>query len=168
MSRPVDIAEVRALLAKATKDWRQGAVEKRHIFTPDGDTLTGGVCGRVLFDVNVNFDGYEDDVALAVAARNALPDLLDEVERLRALRDTPVVDDFWEAVRREKEHQHARWGDEHDQVKEPADWFWLIGYLAGKALSSLVHGDREKALHHTISTAATLAHWHDAIKAPAR
>lgn len=75
----------------------------------------------------------------------------------------PIVDDFWRGVAAEKEHQTRRWGTTHDRNKEPADWFWLVGYLSGKALASAVKGDREKALHHTISSAAVLAQWHDAL-----
>ncbi len=44
-----------------------------------------------------------------------------------------------------------------------ADWFWLIGYLAGKALMHALAGDRDKAKHHTISTAAALLNWHRAM-----
>ena len=43
------------------------------------------------------------------------------------------------------------------------DWFWLVGYLAQKAAFADIGGDREKALHHTISTAAALANWHAAL-----
>lgn len=78
-------------------------------------------------------------------------------------KDAPIVDDFWVGVRAEKEHQLRRWGTTHDRNKAPADWFWLVGYLGGKALSAAIKGDREKALHHCISTAAVLANWHDAI-----
>jgi hypothetical protein len=78
--------------------------------------------------------------------------------------DVPIVEDFWDGVRREKAYQAERWGSVDDRNKQPADWFWLVGYLAGKALASAVLGDRDKALHHTISASAALAHWHDAIK----
>jgi hypothetical protein len=42
------------------------------------------------------------------------------------------------------------------------DWFWLIGYLAGKALASHIAGDIDKALHH-ITAAAALCNWHSAV-----
>jgi hypothetical protein len=83
-----------------------------------------------------------------------------EVNRLRALINTPHVDDFLEAVRIEAAHQCERWGTANDEGKSPNDWFWLLGYLAGKAVWSAMHGDREKALHHTISSAAVLLNWH--------
>lgn len=89
--------------------------------------------------------------------------LAGEVERLRALLNTPEVDDFAKGVVSEAQHQRERWGADHDAGKAPLDWFWLIGYLAQKAASAHISGDTEKAKHHTISTAAALANWHAAI-----
>lgn len=83
---------------------------------------------------------------------------MDEFEK-----DVPIVDDFWAGVRAEKEHQLRRWGRTHDECKTPADWFWLLGYLGGKALAAAIAGNREKALHHCISSAAVLANWHEAL-----
>lgn len=48
--------------------------------------------------------------------------------------NTPEVNDFLKAVELEAKHQRLRWGTSHDGGKTDADWFWLIGYLAGKAL----------------------------------
>lgn len=86
-----------------------------------------------------------------------------EIERLRKERDTPELHNFVRAVELEAQHQRARWGSDHDAGKTPADWFWLVGYLAGKALHAQVGGLVDKALHHTVSTAAVLANWHAAI-----
>lgn len=83
-----------------------------------------------------------------------------EVDRLNAIINTPQADDFLRAVSTEAEHQRQRWGSEHDSGKTPADWFWLVGYLAGKALHAHVAGDATKAEHHIITTAAALANWH--------
>lgn len=83
-----------------------------------------------------------------------------ENERLQALINTPHIDNFLEAVRIEAAHQCERWGTEHDTGKTPWDWFWLLGYLAQKAAASAVAGDREKALHHVITTAAACLNWH--------
>jgi hypothetical protein len=77
--------------------------------------------------------------------------------------DVPITEDFLQGVVAEKLHQAGRWGTEHDDAKAPADWFWLVGYLAGKALAAHIAGNREKALHHTISTSAALWNWHEAI-----
>lgn len=87
-----------------------------------------------------------------------LPTALAELRRLRALLDTPELHDFSRAVVLEAAHQRERW--EHDARKAHSDWFWLVGYLAGKALHAVIVGDRAKALHHCISTAAVLANWH--------
>lgn len=87
-----------------------------------------------------------------------------KVADLERERDHPETEDFFKGVPLEAAHQRARWGSEHDSGKAPADWFWLVGYLAGKCLAAHIGGGREKALHHTISTAASLANWHMAIK----
>lgn len=82
-----------------------------------------------------------------------------EVARLNALINTPHTHDFLEAVRLEMPHQRERWGSEHDAGKTPNDWFWLVGYLAGKALHALVSGNTERAKHHLVTTAAALGNW---------
>jgi hypothetical protein len=84
----------------------------------------------------------------------------DEVQRLRAIVNTPETADFMKGVPLEAAHQRERWGANHDAGKAPLDWFWLIGYLAQKAATSAIAGDVEKAKHHTISTAAALSNWH--------
>ena len=90
-------------------------------------------------------------------------DLRVENERLKALINTPETEHFIEGVRREAAHQRERWGAPHDREKSAEHWFWLVGYLAGKALRAAIDGDMEKAKHHTISSAAALSHWHTAI-----
>lgn len=98
-----------------------------------------------------------------LANRNAIAERLDAAE---AKLNTPELHDFAKAVVLEAAHQRDRWGSDHDAGKTPADWFWLVGYLAGKALHAIVEGQRatgaptEKALHHIITTAAVLANWH--------
>lgn len=86
-----------------------------------------------------------------------------ENERLNAIINSPQADDFLRAVSTEAEHQRQRWGSGHDGGKTPADWFWLVGYLAGKALHSHASGDTAKAEHHIITTAAACANWHGAM-----
>lgn len=85
------------------------------------------------------------------------------VEQLEALVNTPQTADFLEAVRLEAAHQVQRWGYAHDRSKSAENWFWLVGYLCGKALRAAITGDKMKALHHTISSAAALLNWHAAI-----
>jgi hypothetical protein len=86
-----------------------------------------------------------------------------EGQRLSALINTPTMDAFLRGTHIEAVHQVERWGTAHDRAKRPADWFWLVGYLAGKALHAIASGNTEKALHHCISTAAALYNWHCAI-----
>jgi hypothetical protein len=83
---------------------------------------------------------------------------------LNNLLNTPEIDNFDRAVPLEAAHQVARWTAAHDAGKNPEDWFWLLGYLAGKALASLKVGDLEKAKHHCISSAAVLRNWHAHIR----
>ncbi|HLW51261.1 MAG TPA: hypothetical protein VKW06_00330 [Candidatus Angelobacter sp.] len=83
-----------------------------------------------------------------------------EVDRLNAVINTPELIDFSKACHVEAVHQRERWGLEHDSGKGPEDWFWLIGYLAGKALCAAKAGDRDKLLHHIVTTAAALNNWH--------
>lgn len=86
-----------------------------------------------------------------------------EATRLTALINTPELIDFMKAVPIEAAHQQEKWGNKHDGGKTPQDWFWLIGYLAGKALHKCSSGDTDKALHHTITTAAACFNWHAAM-----
>jgi hypothetical protein len=51
----------------------------------------------------------------------------------------------------------------HDGGKSDADWFWLIGYLAGKALHN-PGGNRQKKLHRIITVAAAACNWWAAVK----
>lgn len=99
-------------------------------------------------------------------------------QELRELINAPEMESFLRGVHIEAVHQVDRWGEASDRGKRPEDWFWLVGYLAGKALAahkaSLAEPAptdgmdmrviaREKALHHCISTAAALYNWHCAI-----
>lgn len=77
--------------------------------------------------------------------------------------NNPETEDFIEGVRRETAHQIERWRESSDTGKDHADWFWLVGYLAGKALACALSGNFEKAKHHIITTCAALANWHSMI-----
>jgi hypothetical protein len=94
---------------------------------------------------------------------NRLAELQSEIDRLNAIINTPHADDFIRAVSIEAEHQRQRWGAEGDAGKAPADWFWLVGYLAGKALHACASDNAVKTEHHIITTAAALANWHRTI-----
>ncbi len=81
-----------------------------------------------------------------------------EVERLNKLINNPHTEHFLSAVQLEAAHQQERWASSHDAGKEDADWFWLVGYLAGKAIRP--GQTQEKRLHHIITTAAACLNWH--------
>lgn len=111
-----------------------------------------------------------------------------EIEAQRAKLEQPELISFRDAVVQEALHQRERWGSEHDAGKGPADWIWLVGVLAGRALdhhkdaerltaalqaasAEMTGGEyarsfvaishhREKAVHHCITAAAVLANWH--------
>ncbi len=87
-----------------------------------------------------------------------------ERDELRELLSRPEIDDFHDGLLLEAAHQRQRWGDAHDRSKSAENWYWLVGYLAGKALRSAIEGDQDKARHHTISSAAALFQWWKAIK----
>src|SRR5262245_29230869 len=73
----------------------------------------------------------------------------------------PETQDFLGAALKEASYQRNRWGSTTDEGKTDADWFWLIGYLAGKALLN-PDGNQETRLHRIITVAAAAANWHAA------
>lgn len=101
--------------------------------------------------------------SVARAQTSGVPEESALIEARKQLINTPELKNFNDGVTLEALHQRERWGNSHDVGKIPADWFWLVGYLAGKALHAQTSGNTEKALHHTISTAAALANWHTSI-----
>lgn len=98
----------------------------------------------------------DNDIIVALSA---------QLSELDKLINTPEVLNFIKGVQLEAAHQVSRWGKAHDRNKSAEMWFWLVGYLSGKALRAHIEGNTEKALHHCISSAAALAHWHEAIQA---
>jgi hypothetical protein len=86
-----------------------------------------------------------------------------EIDRINSILNAPEINNFVNGAALEAAHQRDRWGTASDAGKTPADWFWLIGYLAGKALHAHTAGNLDKALHHTITTAAALCNWHASI-----
>jgi len=84
----------------------------------------------------------------------------DELIRLEALINNPATGNFLESVRMETAYQAETWKKD-DARKEPADWFWTLGYLGGKALHAQTHGNITKALHHAVSSAALCSRWHE-------
>ncbi|MET3461253.1 hypothetical protein [Variovorax atrisoli] len=87
-----------------------------------------------------------------------------EIAYLRYLIGNPHTEEFLSATLYEAAHQRYHFGEAHNREKSAENWFWLIGRLVGKCLRAVITGDKEKALHHTISSAAALANWYQAIK----
>jgi hypothetical protein len=84
-----------------------------------------------------------------------------EIEKLKAIVNAPDPSDFLKATETEMRYQRVRWGAEGDAGKTDADWFWLIGYLAGKALHN-PGNNHEKRLHRITTIAAAAGNWHAA------
>lgn len=103
-----------------------------------------------------------DNVHLALAFE--VDDLRKKLKEYEAILNTPEIEDFDKAVPLEAAHQVTRWGTHHDVGKAHEDWFWLVGYLAGKILRAAITGDLEKAKHHCISTSAALRNWHSHLR----
>lgn len=118
------------------------------------------------------------NVRLTESELVALQDAARERDRLRELINTPELFDFDKGAFLEAVHQLERWSSDHDGGKEPTDWFWLVAYLSGKALHHHAEARRleargveheyiefheNKAVHHVITSAAALKHWHNAV-----
>jgi hypothetical protein len=154
----------------------------RPSYIADPSCSKDGYCDWVPSDLRERIQAALNDDALntpniwwkhkrtADAARILLPlalaelaKITAELDKLRAEINTPELYEFGSGVVHEAQHQRARWGSDHDAGKTPADWFWLVGYLAGKCLASHIAGHTDKALHQAIATAAALGNWHAAI-----
>lgn len=83
------------------------------------------------------------------------PSIEQRFERVMALLNVPDQEDFLRAAVTEAQYQRTRW-TASDEAKTDSDWFWLAGYLLGKAL----HDVRGKRVHHLTAAAAAIANWH--------
>jgi hypothetical protein len=89
-----------------------------------------------------------------------------EVARLHSIIHSPESDDFLKGVSIEAEYQRQLHGvDDTDARYDWHQWFWVVGYLAGKALAACKsgEGDGAKARHHLVTTAALLHNWHNTL-----
>jgi hypothetical protein len=111
---------------------------------------------------------WQRTVADAEARIVALEEQLGQAREKAAKYDainTPELYDFVTATVNEALHQRERWGVEQDGGKTDADWFWLIGFLAGKALHNPPKDDMgsvDARLHRIITVAAAACNWHGA------
>ena len=115
------------------------------------------------YEERLTMDDWIFDGCIFNEAADVIERLHAQNERMEKALNTPELHDFSAGVVSEAQHQRERWGTDSDAGKTPADWFWLVGYLAGKALTAANVGNTDKALHHCISTAAALANWHAAL-----
>lgn len=106
---------------------------------------------------------YDAECQRILWMQKSLLDAEAEIARLQDLINAPIIDDWFVGVRMEAAHQQERYGSNNDNGKTPMDWFWLIGYLAGKIVASIYASDKAKAKHHTISAGAALFNWWRAI-----
>lgn len=93
-------------------------------------------------------------------------EIVEDYVRLHKLVNSPHIIDFTEAEILEAAFQQEKWGANGDEGKTDADWFWLIGYLAGKALHNPDTTEKnadKKRLHRIITIAAAARNWHAAV-----
>lgn len=153
-----------------TDEQREQAGDKIY---EDARALCYGLAGRELDPaavLTVRERAIVDAIAEWMGSRDCeIAKLKADNARLDALLNTPELLDFSKAVVLEAAHQLERWDPNHDASKTDADWFWLIGYLAGKALHTPIGKDwagiepkeiLEKRLHRIVTIAAAAANWH--------
>ncbi len=90
---------------------------------------------------------------------DAIQQQIDAIQQQIDAINTPEILDFVKAVQLEAQHQRLKWGADGDAGKSDLDWYWLLGYLAQKAVNGPTP---EKRLHHCITTAAACLNWHAA------
>lgn len=130
------------------------AETERAAALPERDVLAKETERLLSDETDVSAEWCADVCVHIRALQSEVNALRRDAERYRAI-NTPEIHDFIVAIEREALHQRERWASDHDAGKTDADWFWLIGYLAGKAINK-----PEKKLHHIITTAAACLNWH--------
>lgn len=88
------------------------------------------------------------------------------IHELNAIIHTPESNEFLKGVSIEGEYQRQLHGvDITDARFDWHQWFWVTGYLLGKALAACKsgEGDGEKAKHHLITAAALISNWHNVL-----
>lgn len=135
--------------------------------TEERDAARSKLAEQMALAAEINDAVVANELALAKerdAALAKLAALEAEAVRMKALLNAPEVHDFALGVKLEAAHQRERWPSEHDAGKTDADWFWLIGYLAGKALHNPGEDPKgEKRLHRVVTIGAAAANWHAAL-----
>ncbi len=122
-----------------------------------------GNAGIAVADGNLYVREIDNAIAAALsggALQGEAGERLAELEAMAARVNAPEVNDFLEGARLEAEHQRQRWGTDGDTGKSPEDWLWLVAFLATKATQAARYNDRDKYLHHIVTSAAVLLNWH--------
>lgn len=89
-----------------------------------------------------------------------------EVARLNTIIKHPEHDDFIRGVSIEAEYQRCLHGVDASEGRfDWHQWYWVVGYLLGKALAACKsgEGDGEKARHHLVTSAALINNWHNVL-----
>lgn len=167
-----------ALAAQSAQYEKRRAQRQGRGITPQQAREAMGLSGPAGLTEPWREDEFETIQTSAVVAPATPPDQADATKGARgpegatlddwraralaaeALLNAPEIVDFAKAVQLEAAHQRARWGSDHDAGKTDADWFWLLGYLGGKALRA--DDGIEKQLHRIITVAAAACNWHAA------
>lgn len=88
------------------------------------------------------------------------------VAELNAIIHVPESDEFLKGVSIEAEYQRQLHGVDATEARfDWHQWFWVTGYLLGKALAACKSGEDngDKAKHHLVTTAALLNNWHNTL-----
>lgn len=105
-------------------------------------------------------------VKVYAAPLPAADDTHAELRRLNAIIHSPESNEFLKGASIEAEYQRQLHGvDETDSRYDWQQWFWVTGYLLGKALAACRSGEGngEKAKHHLVTSAALLNNWHNVL-----
>lgn len=89
-----------------------------------------------------------------------------EIARLKAIIHQPCSSEFLRGASIEAEYQRDLHGvDTTDARFDWIQWYWVCGYLLGKALAACKSGEDngEKAKHHLITTAGLLNNWYNVL-----
>ncbi len=81
-----------------------------------------------------------------------------EIERLKALINSPQTDDFIEAIKTEAAHQCERWDDSQNNN---VDWLWRLAYISTKTVHK---EDQSKLKHWIVSCGALCLNWFKSVK----
>lgn len=97
-----------------------------------------------------------DDLA---EVEKSMREMVEEIERLRALIGSPSTTATLTSISLEAAHQVERWGVEHDAGKRRQDWITLISYLLGKVAAAHFDLDTDKLKHRVVTIAAACLNW---------